>query len=184
MVFIKYKNLSKPEKWLILGIPALFIIGSVMHFVYDLTGQLALVGAFAPVNESIWEHLKLILLPMIGWWYIYYAVNCKKHHINKEKWFFANVISIIVSMKIVVAFYYTYTYAFGIHSLALDIFDLLLGLIAGQFLGLHIFKYSKGVKIQVSVCILILLVAAFVIFTFNPPHLPLFKDSLSGQYGI
>lgn len=184
MIFIKYKQLSQPEKWLLLGVPALSIIGSIMHFVYDVTGHIALIGIFAAVNESIWEHLKLILFPMIGWWCIYYVLNAKKYNINKEKWFFATVIALISSMLTLIAFYYTYTQAFGIESLALDIFDLLLSVTAGQCLGLHIYKHGKGIKVHVSICILAIIIVAFVLFTFVPPHIPLFKDSESGLYGI
>jgi len=87
-------------------------------------------------------------------------------------------------MLTVIVFYYTYTQAFGIESLALDVFNLLLSIIVGQSIGLHIYRYGKGIKVQTSIFILALLIIVFAIFTFNPPHLPLFKDSLSGQYGI
>lgn len=179
-----YKELTHPEKWLILGVPALFIIGYGMHLMYDLAGKITLIGILAPANESLWEHLKMLLIPMISWWCIYYEVNGKKYNINKEKWIFANVISIMFSMLTLLAFYYTYTQAFGIKSLYLDIFDLLLSVTVGQCIGLHIYKHGKGVKIQASICILILFIIVFVTFTFYPPHIPLFKDSASGLYGI
>ena len=178
------RSLSKPEKWIILGIPVLFILGYFMHIIYDLTGQITLVGMLTPVNESLWEHLKMVLLPMIGWWGFYYYINREKYEINKDKWFFALVIALISSILTILAFYYIYTQAFGIELLALDIFDLLLSVAVGQFLGLHMYKYSKGIKVQISIGILLLLVIVFVIFTFSPPHIPLFQDSISGQYGI
>lgn len=184
MILIKNKQFSKLKKWIILGIPVLFIIGSIMHFIYDLSGQMTVIGIFAPVNESVWEHLKMILLPMVGWWSIYYIINRKKYLIDKEKWFFASVSSLIASMLTVSAFYYTYTQAFGIESLILDIFDLLLSIIVGQSLGFHIYKYGKKVNINVSIIIIVLIIIVFVIFTFYPPHIPLFKDATSGQYGI
>ncbi|WP_242865876.1 DUF6512 family protein [Desnuesiella massiliensis] len=176
--------MSQPEKWIMLGIPALFIIGSIMHFAYDLTGKIALIGIFSPINESIWEHLKMVLIPIIAWWGAYYGSKGKKYNINKERWFWGTVISIISSMVIIVAFYYTYTQATGIESLALDIFDLFLGIAVGQCLGLHIYKYSKGINIYVSICIMILLIVVFGIFTFNPLYVPLFKDGSSGKYGL
>ena len=181
---MKYKKVRKPENWIISGIPILFLIGSMMHFIYDFTGKFALIGAFAPVNESIWEHLKMLLIPMICWWCIYYIVNVKKLYINKEKWFYANIISIISSMLVVISFYYTYTGALGIESLAIDIFSLFLGITVGQYLGLHIYKHSNGINYFISIFILILLIATFVLFTFNPPHLPIFRDGASDRYGI
>ena len=52
------KSVSKPEKWILLGIPLLFSIGSILHFAYDFLMKIPLAGIFAPVNESIWEHEK------------------------------------------------------------------------------------------------------------------------------
>ena len=50
---------SKILKWELYGILVLSLLGTVMHFVFDWSGQSAPVGAFAAVNESVWEHLKL-----------------------------------------------------------------------------------------------------------------------------
>ena len=40
-------------------------IGTLFHFLFELLGQNAFVGLFTPVNESVWEHLKLIYFPFI-----------------------------------------------------------------------------------------------------------------------
>lgn len=37
-----------PEKWILKGIPILFIIGTVLHFTYDLLWKNPLVGSFRP----------------------------------------------------------------------------------------------------------------------------------------
>ena len=55
------------RKLFYLGIPVIFIIGTVFHFIYELTGSLFAVGHFAPVNESIFEHMKLALVPTALW---------------------------------------------------------------------------------------------------------------------
>ena len=171
---MKKERFSQPEKWILLGIPALFIIGSLMHFLYDLTGQIAFVGMFAPVNESVWEHLKMVLITTIAWWGIYYSIKCEEYNIDKDKWFFGCLVSLLASMLTMAAFYYTYTGAFGIESLILDIFDLLLSVAVGQLLGLHVYKYSKGIKAGISLFILAMIVILFAVFTFYPPHIPLF----------
>jgi hypothetical protein len=41
-----------------------------MHFAYDWSGQLTIVGIFTPVNERIWGHLKLSIYPTFLWWII------------------------------------------------------------------------------------------------------------------
>ena len=54
-----------PEKWILKGIPILFIIGTVLHFTYDLLWKNPLVGLVSPVNESVWEHCKMVVWPII-----------------------------------------------------------------------------------------------------------------------
>jgi len=56
---MRYKALAQPEKWIFKRIPCLFIIGTPIHFLYDIFGKNPVVGFFAPVNESLWEHAKI-----------------------------------------------------------------------------------------------------------------------------
>ena len=56
------------ERWIWISLPMLFMVGSVFHFLYDLSGESPIIGAFAAVNESVWEHQKMVLLPVAAWW--------------------------------------------------------------------------------------------------------------------
>ena len=40
-------------------------MGTLLHFLFDWTGGNAVVALFSAVNESIWEHLKLLFYPMV-----------------------------------------------------------------------------------------------------------------------
>ena len=53
-------------------------------------------------------------------------------------------------------------------------------------LALHIYNHYSGKKIYFNLCVVVLIfvVLLFVIFTFNPPHIPIFKDYYTGTYGI
>lgn len=179
-----YKKLSYPQKWIIKGIPILFIIGSFMHFLYDFSGKSLVVGTIAAINESIWEHLKMVLLPVICWWSIYYIIASKKYNINKNKWFSSALTALLTALITIPLLYYFYTEAFGVELLMVDIIILFLALLFGQLLGFHTYKYSKGITVYIPIGIFIVLMVCFIIFTFYPPHLPLFRDSLTGSYGI
>lgn len=161
------------KKYLIMGIPILFAIGSIFHFIYEWSGNNFLVGLIAPINESIWEHLKLVLLPMILYWTFYSLITPS---INKEKWYFSLFISIITAMLTIVSFYYVYTGAFGIESLVLDIFSLALGISVGHLLGAHFYKYGFSVPIFISLSLLVILFTIFATFTITPPNLPIFMN--------
>lgn len=181
---MKFSKLSLSEKWILLGIPFLFLIGACFHFLFELSNKLTIVGTISAVNESVWEHGKMILLPVICWWSIYYAVNRNKYSININKWFTGLLIALVASLIISPVIFYFYTQAFGIQFLVIDIFILLLSFLVGQCLGLHFYRHAKGINAYISITIIVLIFISFVVFTFNPPHLPIFFDSSAGKYGI
>ena len=174
------------RKWILWGIPVLFVLGSAVHFIYDWSGKQALVGIFTPVNESVWEHLKLTFWPMLIWWFAWYFIYGRKNKEPAANWIVAATAAQLVCPIVILTFFYTYTGAFGIESLFLDIFSLLLALTIAQTFALHLYKYGKFKRpcMIIAIFILVLLAAIFTYFTFAPPHIPLFKDSLTGAYGI
>jgi hypothetical protein len=174
------------QHWILVGIPVLFIVGFFMHNIYEWSGNSTIVGIFVPVNESVWEHLKLTLWPMLIWWITGYIILGKNNKISASQWFTSCTIAELVCPLVVLCVYYTYTGAFGIESLILDIFSMFLGIAVAQGLALHLYKYARfGLYcLYISVAILILLAVTFTVFTFAPPHIPLFKDSVTGKYGI
>ena len=178
------ETLPVKEKWCSWSIPFLFIIGSTFHFLFELSGNSPVVGAFAAINESVWEHQKMVLLPVIGWWTIVFLLKGTRDRINKRKWFTGSIASLIVSIMTIPFMFYFYSEAFGVHLLIVDVLILLLAFIGGQCIGFHFYKYSKGIAFYVSMIVTIVILLIFILFTFNPPLLPWFKDSLTGQYGI
>jgi hypothetical protein len=181
---MKQKSLTLPEKWILLGIPVLFLIGSVFHSLYEASGESPIVGAIAPVNESVWEHQKMALVPVILWWTIYYLIKGNQYKIDSRKWFTGMVVSLVSSILTIPLIYYFYTGAFGVDVLIIDILILLLADTIGQLLGLHFYRYSKGLPVILSILVASIILAVFIVFTFNTPKLPWFRDSITGQYGI
>ena len=49
----------------IIGVIFVSAAGTLLHFVYSWTGNNSIIGLFAPVNESTWEHMKLLYFPML-----------------------------------------------------------------------------------------------------------------------
>ena len=90
MVFFKIKT------WQIISVIFCFILGTSLHFVYELSGENNIIAIFSSVNESTWEHLKLVFFPMLITAIIGFFVVEKK---NNNYWF-AQMIGIICSMRI------------------------------------------------------------------------------------
>ena len=80
--------------------------------------------------------------------------------------------------------YYFYVGAFGRESVIIDISILLVALFVGQMLSFHIYKNFEGIDVHFVILIVAMIFCVLVICTFNPPHIPLFKEKKTGVYGI
>ena len=161
------------KKYLLIGIPILFIIGSLFHFIYEWSGNNILVSFISPINESIWEHLKIAFFPMTIYWLIYLLINPA---IEKDKWLFSLLISALSAMFTITSLYYTYTGALGIESLLIDASLLLVGITIGHLMGIHLFKYGPTIPSFISLTIILSILILFLIFTLAPPSLPIFQN--------
>ena len=63
--------------------------------------------------------------------------------------------------------------------------SLFIGIAIAQVKAIHIYKNPKSkIHFYLTVGVFVIIFMCFVIFTFNAPHLPLFHDALTGNYGI
>lgn len=169
------------KRWQIIVTIICLIVGTFLHFTYELSNYNQIVGLFSAVNESVWEHLKLLVFPMtivsvIG------AFAIKKY--SKNYWL-SQVLGIITAMLFVVIFFYTYTGIIGKNIAILDIGSFVVGIILGEFVTYKILKSKKEYKAEVpSVLLLIVIILSFIIFTIYPPIIPLFEDPIYGTFGL
>lgn len=82
--------------------------GTLLHFVYDWSGQNPVVGIFSPVNESVWEHLKLLFFPAVT--YSAAAYLCRRRYPNDPA---AAAAGIFAGMAVIVILFYTYSGILG-----------------------------------------------------------------------
>jgi hypothetical protein len=104
------------------------------------------VGLITPINESVWEHLKLAAFPIPFWWVIFYLIKKEEYNLNKGKWFLGCLISITVSIITIVSIFYFTRYGLNVKSPIIDIASLYIALLLGQLTGYHIYKYSRIFK--------------------------------------
>ncbi|MEG1887696.1 MAG: DUF6512 family protein, partial [Oscillospiraceae bacterium] len=132
----KFKKLHTEEKWIVFAIPILFLLGAFFHFLYNLCGKFAPIGLIAPVNESVWEHMKMLVIPIIGCWTLYYAVKGKKDGVDKNKWFTALLVALVSSLLVIPTGFYIYTAITKTDLIIADIILFLLAVTIGQLSGL------------------------------------------------
>ncbi|MFQ6837020.1 MAG: DUF6512 family protein [Thomasclavelia spiroformis] len=164
----------KPETYTLIGILVLFVVGSLFHFLYSLTGECFIIGLFVPINESIFEHTKMVVLPIFIWWSIFYLFRKKDLFVNA--WFTSALIAMISAIIVIPMLFYFYSQAFGIESLVIDILILLISLAIGQILGLHYYRHGKGIEYHFAIVLMIVIIILFAFFTINPPAFPIFNS--------
>lgn len=164
----------KLETYTLIGILVLFVVGSLFHFLYSLTGKCFIVGLFVPINESIFEHTKMVVLPIFIWWFIFYLFRKKDLFVNA--WFTSALIAMISAIIAIPMLFYFYSQAFGIESLVIDILILLVSLAIGQILGLHYYRHGKGIEYHFAIFLMIVIIILFAFFTINPPAFPIFNS--------
>jgi len=169
-------------KWELIGIAVISILGSVLHFAFELSGSWPPMGVIAAVNESVWEHLKIAFWPAL-----FYALFEYPFFRGFAKNFvIAKAAGIYVMPVAIVVLFYSYTAIIGGDILIVDILTFVVAVALGQLTSyklLNIGRLPPWLD-KVGLVMVILLAVAMGVFTFHPPHLPIFQESLSGAYGI
>jgi hypothetical protein len=169
-------------RWELVGIGVIFIAGSLFHFLFEWAGGWQPVGVIAAVNESVWEHFKIAFWPALFYAVIEYPFLKR----SANNFFIAKAIGIYLMPIVIAAIFYGYTAIFGEEILAVDILIFFIAVALGQLASYKILTMKAWPRWtgKVGLAMVILLAVAFGVFTFYPPHLPIFRDAVSGGYGI
>lgn len=148
-------------------------VGTLWHFVYELSGGNGFIALFAPVNESVWEHLKLLFFPAAVYFIIEYFL-CGKEF---ENYISASAIGIFTGTLTITAFYYTYSGIIGRGVMILDILSYFLGLFLTLYVKRRILKNKLFCSVTakyLSLALVILTAVLFGVWSFYPPRIALF----------
>ena len=159
------------------------VIGTLAHFFYEWSGGLFIVGLFCPVNESVWEHLKLVFFPYL----IFSVAQLIAFKGRLTRFFMSKTLGVSAGMFLILVIHYTYSGAIGGSSTAADIASFYAAVGAAFFVSHTVLRNSRrgkaGEELAAAVY-LFFLCAVFFVFTAAPPLIPLFRDPVTGTYGI
>ena len=165
-------------------IGALFVImvGALFHFIFEWSNQWLPLGAIAPVNERVWEHLKLVYWPLVFFSIMEYI--SVKGEVNN--FVLAKLTAFIIAEATILITFYSYTAIIGTEILLVDILSFVVGVILGYFASYKLLKLNKTPNWTTTLSILAMIVLGiiFVVFAYFPPEIPLFQDLEIGLYGI
>ncbi len=178
-LFYNFIDMRNTIASLLLGIVVVFFAGTFLHFAFDIFGRVPYFAPIAAVNESVWEHLKLLFFPFIG-----YALIERKYKKEEKGYWFGKLVGSLIGMLFVVVAFYGYTFFVGHSVLGVDIaifaICVVLAFISAHFISVSNDNALRNMIGMAGIAIFILL---FSIFTFFPPRIPIFKDNNTYSYG-
>lgn len=156
------------------------VLGTLLHFIYEFFGENMLVASFSAVNESVWEHLKLLFFPMLITTIIGYFYIGK----NAPNFLCSKLLGIITSIVFIIIFFYTYTGIIGESIVFIDITLFFIAVILGEYLSYKLMVSNFKCNNIIAIIVLTIILICFVLFTYLTPKIGLFKDPVKNQYGI
>lgn len=171
------------KKYCIIGAILTIVLGTLLHFAYEFFGEADFVAIFSPVNESTWEHLKLLFFPVMAFAIVEYFIYGKAF----SNFWASKVISLIIGMMFIVIVFYTYT---GIIGRNIDVANIVLfvaSTILTYWLNCKFLDAGSFNSVMINRLAIAVATAIFVMFwvyTFYPPLLNLFRDPITNGYGI
>ena len=161
------------KRFTIIGIIFVLITGTLAHFVYDWSGQNHIAGLFTPVNESIWEHIKLLYFPMLIY-SVFMVFTLKKDFPCIVSAF---CLGILAGTCFIPIFYYAYSFILGKDFFVLDICTFIFSVLLAFWLS---YKYTLSCKLESYTLLLLLFVcvlfACFFVFTYHAPNIAIFQE--------
>ncbi|WP_237057560.1 DUF6512 family protein [Microbulbifer sediminum] len=176
------RRYQRLRTWEILGGLWILAAGFLLHSAYEWSGHWRPIAAFVPVNESVWEHLKLVFWPGV----VFALLESRFLAQEATSFTTAKGLSLCCMPLVIIAGFYAYTHILGDNSLALDILIFMLSILVGQRLSYSLLvrpREARAWRLPSRAGLAFLLIA-FPLFTFYPPHLTLFEHAGTGLYGI
>lgn len=161
------------KKYFIIGFFFIAGLGTLCHFFYEWSGRNFLAGLFFPVNESTWEHIKLLFFPALLY-ILFLKIRFKNTIPHLTNALFLGVSLGCLSIPVL---FYTYSGILGTHMLILDILVFLASItITFAFAWKALWAPWIGQYGQILFILIAALFTCFVVFSYLPLDIGLFAD--------
>ena len=174
--------MKKTFLWQLSGFVFTCIAGTLLHFVYDWSGQNIVAAVFSGINESTWEHMKILFVPM------FFFALAEKHLMGNppENFWCVKLKGTLLGLVLIPVIFYTYN---GVIGPSPDWINIAIFFISALFMYLyemHLFQGDKQffTSPKTAFGILCGIALLFVLFTFRTPKIDIFKDPLNKTFGI
>ncbi len=172
--------------WEIGGFLFVGLVGAALHFTFEMSDFSSNVAAyFSSVNESTWEHLKMVFFPGL----LFALIEYTYVRDQANNYIVAKVASLFIMPLVITLGWYLYAPAVGRSIFRVDLALFYLAVLIGQVVSYKLLTRPPLEKrfTQYAVGAFVLMFAAFSTFTFYPPRIFLFEHldlKNTNQYGI
>ena len=167
--------------WQLFGFAVTSLVGTLLHFLYDWLGGSVWVAAISGVNESTWEHMKLLFVPT----FLYAVVQSFFFRERKDFWC-VKLRGILLGLVLIPVIFYTYN---GVIGKSPDYVNITIFFVSAAISYIYETRLYKSERLvcrsqKWAFAALCIVAICFVVFTFRTPTLNIFKDPITEAYGI
>lgn len=171
----------KKQNFIIINSIIIIILAFISHFVYDYFKS-DITSIFFPVNESIWEHMKLLYTPfLIDALILYFYFE--KSNIVYHNLLFSTLFSSLFSIFFYLIIYLPVYVLFNT-NLIFDISLLIITILISQMIQYKILKKEASLYPSLSLIAIIIICIILGYLTYNPLRNFIFYDTLKNKYGL
>ena len=167
--------------WQFVGFSLTSLLGTLLHFLYDFSGKNPFAALFSGVNESTWEHMKLLFFSLF-----FFAIIEYFFFSERENFWCVKLKGTLLGLGLIPVIFYTYR---GVLGKNVDFINILIFFVSAAAVFLYETREMKKEKDKcpqprLSFILLCLIMLSFFLFTFFPPKIGLFLDPITGTYGV
>ncbi len=166
--------------WQFVGFGVVSFLGTLLHFLYEWTGDSLWAAPISGVNESTWEHMKLLFFPL----FLFAAVEWFFFR-ERENFWCIKLRGTLLGLTLIPVLFYTYN---GVIGKSPDFINIAIFFISA---AVTFYMENKWFKRPAAPCrpkwafaALCVIAGLFLLFTFVTPQLGIFRDPLTGGFGV
>lgn len=166
----------------LISISIILLISIISHFLYEILPN-PIFSILFPVNESIWEHMKLISTPTLIFSILKYFY-LKNNNIYTNNYLLSYPISIIIGIALYLIIYLPIHYIIG-HNLYISILLLIITFYIIETINYYL-NNNKNIKYSntIGIILIIFIYLIFTYLTYHPFKNNIFYDTTKKIYGI
>ena len=159
--------------WELFGFAVTTLLGTLLHFLYEWLNKAVWIAPFSAINESTWEHMKLLFWPM----FLYALIQSVFFKLYENFWC-VKLFGTIIGLILIPVIFYTYN---GVLGKSPDWINIAIFFVSAALAYVY---ESNRLKRGTTRCksprfaflTLCFIAMLFIIFTFITPKIDIFKN--------